>query len=449
MNHNQTTQNHKRALGIIFLTTFIDLVGFSIIFPLFPAIIHFYMQGSSGTEGGLLHTLVTFTTEWARNKPELNTDFCSMVLAGGILGSIYSFLQFIFAPIWGRISDRVGRRPVLLYTLLGTCLSYLIWVFSHSFSLFLIARIIGGTAAANISVATASIADLTSKNNRTKGMALIGIAFSLGFIIGPTIGGLCMMVNLVEHFPQLAHWGITPISMPALFAFVLSFANYIWAFRYFPETLLVEKRIVKTAYFKHFTHLFRIKVPLIRRICFIYFIFILIFSGMEFTLTFLALERLNYSPVNNGLMYLYIGCLLTLVQGLLVRKLTPIIGEKRTAIIGLVSGCMAFYLLSTISTPTGLYTALIFLAICGGCTTPALSSMVSLTADSSNQGHYIGNFRSIGALGRALGPILGASGYFYFGSNILYVIGSLCFIPALVSAFSLPLKSMAISEVQD
>ena len=178
------------SLGVIFLTIFIDLVGFSIIFPLFPAILDYY--GESGLLASLTDSLDAFsekTGAGARFTP---------VLFGGVLGSLYAILQFFFAPIWGALSDKYGRRPILLITTLGVFASYLIWGFAGSFALLVIARFIGGCMSGNISVATAAVADVTTKETRSKGMGIVGAAFGLGFIIGPAIGGYLSSFNLLE-----------------------------------------------------------------------------------------------------------------------------------------------------------------------------------------------------------------------------------------------------------
>ena len=172
----------KLSLGIVFLTIFIDLVGFSIIFPLFPAILEHY--GQSGLLQNLTNSLDAFSEATGAG------DRFTPVLFGGILGSLYAALQFFFAPIWGSLSDQWGRRSVLLVTTLGVFGSYLLWGFAGKFFLLVLARFVGGCMSGNISVATAAVADITTKENRSKGMGIVGAAFGLGFILGPALGGI-------------------------------------------------------------------------------------------------------------------------------------------------------------------------------------------------------------------------------------------------------------------
>ena len=156
-------QSAKGSLGIIFTTVFIDLVGFSIIFPLFPAMLKYYLEREDP------ESLLGEMTGWLDSitlTGGADTSFYTTVFFGGILGFIYSLLQFVFSPIWGRLSDRHGRRPVLLFTLAGTALSYLIWIFSGSFLLLVLSRLLGGIMSGNLAVATAAVADVTSKENR-------------------------------------------------------------------------------------------------------------------------------------------------------------------------------------------------------------------------------------------------------------------------------------------
>ncbi|MCH2364698.1 MAG: MFS transporter, partial [Planctomycetes bacterium] len=183
-------ERKKSPIGVLFLTVFVDLVGFSIIFPLFPEMLEYY-----GKEDNFFATLIAQLAELSGEQGE-KRELYTRVLFGGILGSLYSILQFLFAPMWGRLSDRIGRRPVLLITIGGLCVSYLVWIFSHSFLLLIISRVLGGAMGGNISVATAAMADSTDEKNRAKGMGMIGMAFGLGFILGRAIGALLAGIDM-------------------------------------------------------------------------------------------------------------------------------------------------------------------------------------------------------------------------------------------------------------
>ena len=155
-------------------------------------------------------------------------DRFTPVLFGGVLGSLYAALQFFFAPIWGSLSDQYGRRSILLVTTLGVFGSYLLWGFAGNFILLVLARFIGGCMSGNISVATAAVADITTKENRSKGMGIVGAAFGLGFILGPALGGIFSQFNLLDSNPELARYGINPFSVVAFAASALALLNFLW-----------------------------------------------------------------------------------------------------------------------------------------------------------------------------------------------------------------------------
>ena len=301
----------KRVLGVLGFTLFLDLVGFSIIFPLFTAMLNYYLprEGAESLIGSLVGVLQGFA-----GGDETGSAWLTQVLFGGVLGSLYAWLQFISAPICGRLSDRYGRRPILLITIGGTALSYLLWVFSGSFVVLVVSRLLGGMMGGKLSVVTAAVADSTDRKDRSKGMALIGIAFGIGFITGPALGGLASLVDLSQCAAWAQDWGINPFSFAALLALLLTCINGIWVYYQLPETLPLEKRkrepepqsaIVGTS---------------IRRTIQVYFLFILAFAGMEFTLTFLAVERLGFDPRELAGVFLFIGIILIIVQGGVVRR---------------------------------------------------------------------------------------------------------------------------------
>ena len=226
------------SLGVIFLTLYIDLIGFSIIFPLVPDLLGHYLavDGKDGLLGWLLNQMNAVARALG------NESHLPEVLFGGVISSLFSILQFVFAPFWGSLSDKYGRRPILLFTVAGTALSYLLWVVSGSFWLFLAARLVAGAFGGNLSVATAAVADVTSRQERSKAMGIVGAAFGLGLVTGPLLGAFTAHINLLQNHPSLARWGINPFSVPALFSFVLGLLNLVWITRRFSETLPPEKR---------------------------------------------------------------------------------------------------------------------------------------------------------------------------------------------------------------
>ncbi|WP_164848394.1 ferrochelatase [Halobacteriovorax sp. HLS] len=435
------SDNAKKSLKIVFFTLFLDLVGFSIIFPLFPALAKHYISvdGDNFFLTAIFSGIENLTLTGGAGKLE------SIVLFGGALGALYSLLQFVAAPIWGTISDRIGRRPVLLVSVFGLALSYLMWFFSGSFTTLILARFIGGIMGGNISTATAVVADVTTKENRSKGMATIGIAFALGFIIGPAMGGIMSMIDLTSYYPQLANYGVNPFSMAAGIAFVLSAFNLYFLYKNFDESLPEEKRGKIQTSERTFNPIALFK-PLpfagINITNFGHFFFLMAFSGMEFTLTFLAVERLSYSSMDNAYMFIFLGFVIALVQGGFVRRKAGQIGEKKVALLGLILLIPGLLAIGYASSTWLLYVGLFFLATGSSMAIPCLTTLVSLYTPSEQQGHSIGIFRSLGALARVIGPIIASIIYWKFGSSSPYVYGSaFLLIPiAMISMLPKPVK---------
>jgi len=432
-------KQNRRTLGIVFLTLFLDLVGFSIIFPLFPAMLDYYLPNGAG-DGSLLGQIVAPLAAWAERSGAEDPRLMTAVLFGGVLGSLYSILQFLCAPLWGAWSDRVGRRKVLLITISGLALSYLLWFFAASFWVLILARIIGGAMGGNLSVATAAVADTTTREKRSGGLAIVGIAFGLGFITGPGIGGLAAKVDLTAWQPGLEAAGINPFSVPALVSLLLALINLGWVWFRFKETLPEKDAEAPEPAARGFAafRIFTTGGPEIRRSNLLYLIFMLAFSGMEFTLTFLAVERFDFSPAQNGGMFVFIGFILILVQGGIVRRLASPVGEKRLALAGLGFGVAAFIALAFPAPLGWFFLALAALAFSIGLVSPTLSALVSLYTNEADQGSALGVFRSAGSLARAIGPVVAAFAYFAYGSQSAYLFGAVVVLVPLVMALKLP-----------
>lgn len=440
------TKGNRSRLGVIFLTLFLDLVGFSIIFPLFPAMLDYYLPSGDGGHS-LLGQLIAPLANWAERSGAADPRFMTAVLFGGILGSLYSILQFICAPLWGAYSDRVGRRKVLLITISGLALSYILWFFAASFWVLVLARVLGGAMGGNLSVATAAVADTTTRAKRSSGLAIIGIAFGLGFIVGPAIGGVLALIDLTEIAPSLKAFGVNPFSVPALVSLTLTVVNLAWVYRRFKETLPESKRRQAKSERRGLAvfRIFQCPEPATRRTNFVYLIYMLAFSGMEFTLTFLAVERFAFSPAQNGGMFVFIGFILVLVQGGIVRRLATPVGEKRLALAGLACGVAAFLALAMAMQLGLFFGALALMAFSIGLASPTLSALVSLYSNESDQGANLGIFRSAGSLARAIGPLVAAFVYFVYGSKSAYLFGAVVVILPLVIALKLPKPHKAAS----
>ncbi len=422
----------KRILKLMFLTMFLDLVGFSIIFPMFPAMAKYYLEVDA--DNFILKGMMNLITSIQGATSDGTSTMSSIVLFGGLLGALYSLLQFIAAPVWGGISDRIGRRPVLMISVCGLFISYLMWIFSGSFTTLVLARIIGGFMSGNLSIASAVVSDITDEKNRSKGMASIGIAFALGFVIGPAMGGILSMYNPIEFNPDWAAYGINPFSTPAALAAILAFINFFTIWKTFPETLKKggEKHLVRTM--NPFVLMKPLPIRAVNLTNLSHFLFITAFSGMEFTLTFLAVERLGYTSMQNAYMFIFIGFMIGMVQGGYVRRKAHQVGEKKMTIQGLIAIIPGLVLLAYAQADWMLYAGLFFLSIGSAMIIPCQTTLLTFYSPKHMQGQSLGIFRSLSALGRVIGPIYASIMYWKFGSIYAYLIGAvLMIIPILVT----------------
>jgi MFS family permease len=432
----------RRILGLIFLTVFMDIVGFSIIIPLFPHLLDHYIrtEGAAGTLIGSLNA----AAEWLGG----DTVFKKTVLFGGLLSTLYSLLQFVFSPIWGALSDRLGRRRILTITLAGNALSYLLWIFAAQFWLVVVTRLISGMMAGNIAVASAAAADITEEKERTKGMAVVGVAIGLGFVFGPVIGGLASSVQFA-HGPVVGSFGLNPFSVPAAIAAGLALVNFLLVVKFFPETLAPERRAAADAKRPSVFDLATVRSSAVRRTSFANLVYQVAFTGMENTIVFLTLALFAYSPRDNAWLFLFNGACMIFAQGL-ARQLVKRLGQRKVVILGMLIAAVAFVGVALIPTPTpatpspawskgAFYLGLGLISFATGLILPSVSALVSLYSDSSEQGRNLGILRSAGSLARVIGPVTAALLYFHFGSHFwVYLGGALLMLPAIWIVRGLP-----------
>ncbi len=410
------------SLGVIFLTLYIDLIGFSIIFPLGPDLLAYYLNidGHSGALGWLLSQ-----TDAAAHALGRDNAFAA-VLFGGVLSSFFSILQFIFAPFWGAISDKRGRRGVLLMTVAGTAGGYLVWVLSGSFWLFLLSRIVTGGFSGNLSVATAAVADVTTRAERSKAMGIVGAAFGLGLVTGPALGALTAHINLLDAYPSLARFGINPFSVPALIALGMCVVNLFWIQRRFKETLTpaaqAEARDPRIR--NPISAIFGLSNPAVRRANLVAFVYAVAFVAMESSLTFLAAQRFGYTARQNGWLLGFLGLCSIVTQGYIVRKLLTRIEETRILSAGLVCSALGLLLIGIATQPWLLYVGLALLAVGSGLVNPATTGLISLYSGPEEQGRVLGIFRSLGSLARAITPIAAGIVFWLLGSRSVFVGGA-------------------------
>lgn len=430
----------KRVLKLAFLTLVVDLIGFSIIFPLFPAMLEYYRAHESGTSlfGMLDRGLDALAILIGSPKHDAGVT----VLFGGILGSMYSLLQFFFAPLFGSLSDRVGRRKVLIVSLVGILVAEGVWFFAASFWLLILSRTIAGITSANITTVSALVSDVTSTRTRAKGMALIGVAFGIGFTLGPAIGGISTLFDLTTVFPGGVAYGINPWSMAAGIAFLLTLFNLVQVLLFMPETHPKSKQTEGRFRFPNPLRLFRTgEYPGVSRTGLSYFIFVLAFSGMEFSLTFFAKEKFGYTERNNAMLFLVIGFVLAMVQGGYVQRRAHKVGPRRMALHGLlciVPGLILVGLSGQFLETKLLYLGIVLLAAGSAQATPCLTSMVSLYTPPADQGRVMGVFRSLGALARAIGPLIACAVYWRLGAAPAYYVGAVVMLAPILIARTLP-----------
>ncbi len=371
----------SHAKLIVFLIVFLDLVGFGIFITL---------------------------------SPFLARHFQASEFEIGLLMASYSLMQFIFSPFWGKLSDRWGRRPILLISLVGGSLSYLGTAFAPTLISMFIYRSLAGAFAANISTAHAAMADLTDKKNRTSAMGMIGAAFGLGFIIGPSLGSL--FGYLGQKISNDAPFGIF---FPALMAFAITALNFVWAYFYLPETKKFEDDLTQEIAAPKKTSFF------IAYLIAVYFLANFAMPLMEVMLFPFVADRFGWDFVKSGMGFAVVGLVMVFTQGFLVRRLMPKWGERRLVVIGMILMGMAFYMISISHTVTFLAVAMVFVAIGNGFSRPALLGIVSVAAKDNEQGKIMGASQSAASLGRILGPILGGWLYTQYGMESPFLAASL------------------------
>ena len=390
-----TPARGRSALGVLFLVVFIDLLGFGMVIPI---------QGL-----------------YART-------FGVSVAVTGFLSAGYSAMQFFFAPIWGRLSDRYGRRPMLLGSIAMTSVAFLAYGLAPSFAWLLVSRLFAGAATANLAIARAYVADVTSSDDRAGGMAIIGIAFGLGFILGPAMGGL-----LSTHYSLAA---------PGLAAAALAAVNLVAAWFILPEPAThasVERRAPFSALLQE------LGKPGIANLLVVTFLSILAFSALENTFAFLAADVFDIHEHDVPYVFVYIGVLAVLVQGGLVRPLVKRFGERGLLVTGLAVQAVTIALLPYALATGVLLAVLAPMSFGNGITQPALSALISKLARREDQGGTLGMGESASALGRIAGPLLGTTTYALSNAFPYLAGGALMAIAAAVAASLRPASGAVAS----
>ncbi|XP_060550821.1 major facilitator superfamily domain-containing protein 10 [Pantherophis guttatus] len=400
-------ENSSRVIFAVFLSLLIDLLGFTLILPLLPSILDHFSQNDDG-----LYRRVQAGVDWFSGSlgipPERKYN---SVLFGGLIGSLFSLLQFLASPLTGAASDSFGRRPALLVTALGLMASYSLWAISRSFELFLCSRILGGISKGNVSLCTAVIADLQCPKARSKGMAMIGLAFSLGFTLGPMLGAF---LALETEKDQVFY------TRAAIFATIFAAADFLFIFTCLPETLPKEKTGNHT--------LGRFIPPAgLQMLGLVYFLYLFLFSGLEYTLGFLVHQHFHFSSLEQGKMFFFIGVTMAVIQGGYTRRIPPG-AELRMVKIAIILSAPGFLLIGWSTNIIILGAGLLFYSFAAAVVVPCLSTVVSSYGLDSQKGTVMGILRSLGALARALGPVASATVYWLAGAEVCFTIWASLFL---------------------
>jgi multidrug resistance protein len=368
-------------------------VGFGIVLPLLP----FYADrfGASGTEIGLLIT-------------------------------IYSVAQFFLAPLWGRISDRIGRRPILILGLLGSSASYVVFAYANTLAVLFLSRIMAGIGGATVPVAQAYIADVTPPERRAGNLGLIGAAFGLGFIFGPALGGILAPVSTAA---------------PGLAAAALCLGNGILALLFLPESLTKKERVRRTL---GRTPLrlqdFRVALrdPRTGQVLLVSFLFTIAFAAFQPTFPLFGSIRFGLEERQVGYLFAFLGLISATVQGGLVRRLVPMMGETRLIQLSGFPFILGLLVIAGSQTVPSLLGGLALLALGFGGTLPSIVSLLSRVAPPQLQGSVLGIGQSVGSLARIIGPFLAGVVYDLQGMTWPYLGGAVVAGGALLAALTLP-----------
>ncbi len=365
-------------MGVLFFIVFIDLVGFGVVIPLLP----YYAL-----------------------------DFHASPLAITSMMACYSLGQFFSSPLLGRLSDRVGRKPVILASLVCSIASYVWLGFASALWMLFAARLLAGAGAGNIAAAQAYVTDVTPPEKRAKGMGMIGAAIGLGFTIGPALGGL-------------AAGGGAHLAYPAFLAAALSACALLLAWLRLEESLTHEARpsivagriaAAKSAYGR----------PRLRLLILMVFVAICAFAGMETTFALWAHEGFGWGPTQIGWIFFYVGVLLVAIQGGLIGWLTKIFGENKLFIAGAATIALGLIAVPFATAVWGVLAATALLAIGMGLLSPSMNSLISQEAGAEERGNILGLSQSAQSLARIVGPAVAGAVYGGLGRNAPYVLSAL------------------------
>ena len=382
----------KAAISFILLTLFIDILGIGIIIPVLPELIKGFVESDpeivAGKSADELRSIVDSTAGWYI----------------GWIGASYALMQFLFAPILGALSDRYGRRPIILGSLFVLGVDFLVMGFAPNIGWLFVGRILAGIMGGSFSAANAYIADISTPENRAKNFGLVGMMFGLGFIFGPALGGLLGGIH---------------IKLPFFVSAGLALLNWLYGFFILPESLPIEKRSSFTVGKANpFGTIGRLRVyPLVAGLAIVFLCLSFAQRGLENVWVLYTGYRYDWGEMTNGLVLGLVGITSAIVQGGLVRPIIAKIGERKAIILGTSVSALAF-LGYGLATQGWMILVVIVLGSLGGITGPAIQSLVASRVDSSQQGKVQGALTSLMSFTNIFAPIFFTTGLFsYFTSE--------------------------------
>jgi DHA1 family tetracycline resistance protein-like MFS transporter len=390
-------KNRKAAIGFIFITLLIDVTGLGLIIPVVPKLIE-----------DLMHT----------------TNISKVALIGGLLTFSYAIMQFLFAPVLGNLSDKYGRRPILLFSLLGFGLDYLLLAFAPSIGWLFVGRIIAGITGASMTTASAYIADISTPETRAQNFGMIGAAFGLGFIVGPMIGGL-----LGEMGPRI----------PFLVAAGLALLNAAYGYFVLPESLDVSNR--RAFDWKRANPISSLKnlsrFPAVAGLIISFFLIYVASHAVQSNWSYFNIEKFKWSPKMIGISLAVVGVLVSLVQGVLVRFVNPKIGNEKSVYVGLGLYTVGLVLFGLASQSWMMFAFLIPYCL-GGISGPGLQAIISGSVPANEQGELQGSLTSVISITSIIGPLVMSNLFAFFTGPIapFYFPGAPFMLAALLMLLS-------------
>lgn len=371
----------SRALILVYATIFLDVLGLGVLIPVLP----YYAQ-------------------------QYRTD----ALTVGFLSAAFSIAQFAASPFLGALSDRIGRRPVILFNILGSAFAYFLFGWANTLWLLMLARVLEGITGGSISTAQAYIADVTPPEDRMKRFGLIGAVFGLGFIIGPAFGGFLSTYSLTA---------------PAYAAGTLCLLAAVFGYFMLPESLLVENRNTTPLRLSDANPFLKISQALsrdsIRAILIAIFVVNVAFSALQSNFALFTLKRFQMGPQDNAWIFVYIGCLSIFMQGVVVRKLPKSLNPVSTCIAGLTAMSIGFLGISLAQASWHLYPAIAIMAFGNGIAAPMLTGLISRRVGEREQGTVLGSSQAILSSTRIVGPLFAGFVFDALGSGAPYWTGAI------------------------